>query len=84
MARLASLALTLSTKESIILSFSVASFLSLINSDRRLPRAIWQLSSSAIFCALKALLRIKPYKKEGRQRISTRIKDTKNNLLISP
>jgi hypothetical protein len=28
-----------------------------------LPRAITQLSSSAFFCALKALLRIKPCKK---------------------
>jgi hypothetical protein len=57
--------MTLSTKESRILSFSAASFLSLITSDRRLPRDIWQLSSSAFFYALKALLRIKPYKKGG-------------------
>jgi hypothetical protein len=37
----------------------------LITSDRRLPRAITQLSSSAFFCALKVLLRIKPCKKIG-------------------
>jgi hypothetical protein len=42
----------------------MASFLSLITSVRRLLRAIVQLSSSAFFCALKALLSIKPYKKE--------------------
>jgi hypothetical protein len=30
-----------------------------------LLRAIWQLSSSAFFCALKALLRIKPCTKKG-------------------
>jgi hypothetical protein len=37
-----------------------------MTSDQRLPRAIMQLSSSAFFCALKALLRIKPCKKEER------------------
>jgi hypothetical protein len=35
-----------------------------MTSDRRLLRAIVQLSSSAFFCALRALLRIKPYKNE--------------------
>jgi hypothetical protein len=54
----------LSTNVSRILSFSKASFLSLITSVRRLLRAIVQLSSSAFFCALKALLSIKPYTKE--------------------
>jgi hypothetical protein len=57
---LASLIFSLSTKESRILSFSRASFLSVMTSDRRFPSAIWQLSPSASFCALKALLRIKP------------------------
>jgi hypothetical protein len=47
------------------LSFSAASFLSLITLDRRLLRAIWQLSSSAFFYALNVLLRIKPCKKKG-------------------
>jgi hypothetical protein len=42
-----------------------------------LLRAIWQLSSSAFFYALKALLRIKPYKKRGRKRISIKVKDVK-------
>jgi hypothetical protein len=37
-------------------------FLSVITSERRFPRAIRQLSSSASFWAFKALLRIKPYK----------------------
>jgi hypothetical protein len=55
---------TLSTNESRILSFSVASFLSLITSDQRLLRATVQLSSSAFFCALRALLSIKPCKTE--------------------
>jgi hypothetical protein len=64
---------TLSTNESRILSFSKALFLSLMTSDRKLPRAIVQLSYSAFFCAIRALLRIKPYKKE--ERINTRIKD---------
>jgi hypothetical protein len=41
--------------------------------DRRLPRVIVQLSSFALFCALRAFLRIKPYKKE--ERINARIKD---------
>jgi mevalonate pyrophosphate decarboxylase len=67
---------SLSTKERSILSFSSASFLSVITSDRRFPRAIWQLSSSAFFCALKALLRIKPYKKIKDQHTIIR-KDTK-------
>jgi hypothetical protein len=62
--KLASSPFTLPTNVSRILSFSVASFLSLITSVRRLLRAIVQLSSSAFFCALKALLSIKPYKKE--------------------
>jgi hypothetical protein len=31
-----------------------------MTSDRKLLRAIVQLSSSAFFCALRALLRIKP------------------------
>jgi hypothetical protein len=61
-----------STNESRILSFSKASFLSLITSDRRLPRAITQILSLAFFCVLKAFLRIKPCKKE---RISMRIQD---------
>jgi hypothetical protein len=43
------------------------SFLSSITSERRLLRAIVQLSSLVLFCALKALLRIKPYK--GKERI---------------
>jgi hypothetical protein len=51
----------------------MASFLSLMTSDQRLLRAIVQLSSSAFFCALRALLRIKPCK--NKQRISVRIKD---------
>jgi hypothetical protein len=55
----------LSTKENNILSFSRASFLSVIISDRRFPRANWQLSSSAFFWDFKALLRIKPYKNKG-------------------
>jgi hypothetical protein len=54
-----------STKERRIFSFSAASFLSLITSDRRLLRAIRQLSPSAFFCALEALVRIRPYKKKG-------------------
>jgi hypothetical protein len=62
--KLASSPFTLPTNVSRILSFSVASFLSLITFVRRLLRAIVQLSSSAFFCALKALLSIKPYKKE--------------------
>jgi hypothetical protein len=39
----------LSTKENNILSFSRASFLSVITSDQRFLRANWQLSSSAFF-----------------------------------
>jgi hypothetical protein len=46
------------------LSFSKALFLSLITYVQRLLRAIVQLSSSAFFCALKALLSIKPCTKE--------------------
>jgi hypothetical protein len=61
---LASSSFTLLTNEIKILSFSKASFLSSITSERRLLRAIVQLSSSAFFCALKALLRIKSYKKK--------------------
>jgi hypothetical protein len=53
-----------------------------ITSDRRFLRAIWQLSSSAFFCALKALLRIKPYKEMKDQHTIIR-KDTKSNLLTS-
>jgi hypothetical protein len=55
------------------LSFTKALFLSLITSNRRLLRAIVQLSSSAFFCALRALLRIKPCKKK--ERISTKMKN---------
>src|SRR5688572_2607024 len=46
--------------------------------------AIWQLSSSAFFCALKALLRIKPYKKRRVTKDQHKNKRHKNNLLISP
>jgi hypothetical protein len=46
------------------LSFSRPSFLSSITSERRLFRAIIYPSSSIFFCALRALLRIKPYKRE--------------------
>jgi hypothetical protein len=42
------------------------SFLNSITSDRRLLSAMVQLSSSAFFCALKALLRIKPCKEDER------------------
>jgi hypothetical protein len=62
---MASLVFSLSTKESSILSFSRASFLSVITSYQRFPRANWQLTSSAFFWAFKALLRIKPYKNKG-------------------
>jgi hypothetical protein len=53
-----------STNEIKILSFSRPSFLSSITSVRRLLSAMVQLSSSVFFCALKALLRIKPCKKK--------------------
>jgi hypothetical protein len=42
------------------LSFSRPSFLSSITSERRLFKAMVYPSSSALFCALRALLRIRP------------------------
>jgi hypothetical protein len=47
----------------IFFSFSRPSFLSSITSERRLFRAIVHPSSSIFFCALRALLRIKPCKR---------------------
>jgi hypothetical protein len=55
---------TLFTNEIKILSFSKPSFLSSITSERRLFRAIVYPSSSIFFYALRALLRIKPCKRE--------------------
>jgi hypothetical protein len=51
------------TNEFNILSFLRPSFLSSITSERRLFRAIVHPSSSAFFCALRALLRIRPCKR---------------------
>jgi hypothetical protein len=44
------------------LSFLIASFLSVITSERIFLRAMRQLSSSESFYAFKALPRIKPWK----------------------
>jgi hypothetical protein len=46
-----------------ILSFSRPSFLSSITLERRLFKAMVYPSSSALFCALRALLRIRPCKR---------------------
>jgi hypothetical protein len=62
----ASSSFILFTNEIKILSFSRPSFLNSITSKWRLLRAIVQPSSLVLFCALKALLRIKPYKEEER------------------
>jgi hypothetical protein len=58
----ASSSLILFNNECNILSFSRPSFLSSITSERRLFKAMVYPSSSALFCALRALLRIRPYK----------------------
>jgi hypothetical protein len=61
----ASSSFILFTNEFNILSFSRPSFLSSITSERRLLKAIVHPSSSALFCALRALLRIRPYKRSA-------------------
>jgi hypothetical protein len=53
-----------------ILSFSRPSFLSSITSERRLFKAIVHPLSSALFCALRALLRMRPCKRSVELSIS--------------
>jgi hypothetical protein len=60
----ASSSFILFTNEFNILSFSRPSFLSSITSERRLFKAIVHPSPSALFYALRALLRIRPCKKK--------------------
>jgi hypothetical protein len=70
----------------IFFSFSRPSFLSSITSERRLFRAIVHPSSSIFFCALRALLRIKPCKRSIILSISKGKKSflSTKNLIFTP
>jgi hypothetical protein len=69
-----------------ILSFSRPSFLSSITLERRLFKAMVYPPSSAPFCALRALLRIRPYKRSVVLSINKRknLVFKHKNLILSP